>query len=98
MLHLARLLSDNAGGNLTAKQNEFARTIHSSGAELLALINDILGLAKIESGTVTLNVAQEQFGEVCESVERTFRQVALDKGLAFELSVAAGLPAAVETD
>jgi signal transduction histidine kinase/ActR/RegA family two-component response regulator/HAMP domain-containing protein len=98
LLILARLLADNVGGNLTEKQIEFARTIHSSGAELLALINDILDLAKIESGTVTLNIAQEKFGEICEAVERTFRQVAVDKGLAFELSVAAGLPAAVETD
>ncbi|HXU43560.1 MAG TPA: ATP-binding protein, partial [Burkholderiales bacterium] len=98
LLILARLLSDNVGGNLTSKQVEFARTIHSSGAELLALINDILDLAKIESGTVTLNIAQEPFSEICESVDRTFRQVAGDKGLEFQLTVAPGLPAAVETD
>ncbi|MEA3195142.1 MAG: hypothetical protein QOD26_3475, partial [Betaproteobacteria bacterium] len=98
LLILARLLSDNVGGNLTAKQIEFARTIHSSGAELLALINDILDLAKIESGTVTLNIAQEPFGEICDSVERTFRQVAADKGLEFKLEVDGALPAWVETD
>ena len=41
LLILARLLADNVGGNLTPKQVEFARTIHSSGAELLAVVNDI---------------------------------------------------------
>jgi CheY-like chemotaxis protein/nitrogen-specific signal transduction histidine kinase len=98
LLILARLLADNVGGNLTPKQVEFARTIHSSGAELLALINDILDLAKIESGTVTLNIASERFSEVCEYVERTFRQIANDKGLEFSIEVDASLPMAMETD
>ncbi|HEY7237795.1 MAG TPA: ATP-binding protein, partial [Burkholderiales bacterium] len=98
LLILARLLADNVGGNLTPKQVEFARTIHSSGAELLALINDILDLAKIESGTVTLNIAAERFTDITEYVERTFRQMASDKGLEFVVSVDRTLPAAMETD
>ncbi len=98
LLILARLLADNVGGNLTLKQVEFARTIHSSGAELLALINDILDLAKIESGTVTLNIAAERFADVCDYVERTFRQMATDKGLEFTFTVDEELPGAMETD
>jgi len=98
LLILARLLADNVGGNLTAKQVEFARTIHSSGAELLALINDILDLAKIESGTVTLNIAPERFDEITDYLERTFRQMAADKDLEFVIAVDPGLPAAIETD
>jgi signal transduction histidine kinase/HAMP domain-containing protein/ActR/RegA family two-component response regulator len=98
LLILARLLADNAGGNLTAKQVEFARTIHSSGAELLLLINDILDLAKIESGTVTLNIDAERFADVADSVERTFRQVAADKGLELHIVLGDGLPAAIQTD
>jgi signal transduction histidine kinase/ActR/RegA family two-component response regulator len=98
LLILARLLADNVGGNLTPKQVEFARTIHSSGAELLALINDILDLAKIESGTVTLNIAAERFEDVVDSVERTFRQMAQDKGLEFVVALGAELPPAVQTD
>ena len=98
LLILARLLADNVGGNLTPKQVEFARTIHSSGAELLALINDILDLAKIESGTVTLNIASERFEDVVDSVERTFRQMANDKGLEFVVARGAELPPAMQTD
>jgi signal transduction histidine kinase/CheY-like chemotaxis protein len=98
LLILARLLADNVGGNLTPKQVEFARTIHSSGAELLALINDILDLAKIESGTVTLAIAPEPFEDLTDYVERTFRQVATDKGLALDVTIDARLPAAIETD
>ena len=98
LLILARLLADNVGGNLTSKQVEFAKTIHSSGAELLALINDILDLAKIESGTVTLNIAQERFEDIREHVERTFRQMATDKGLEFVVAISDELPPFLETD
>jgi signal transduction histidine kinase/HAMP domain-containing protein/ActR/RegA family two-component response regulator len=98
LLILARLLADNAGGNLSQKQVEFARTIHSSGAELLALINDILDLAKIESGTVTLSIAAEKIAEVTDYAERNFRQMAADKGLEFVVAASPELPAALETD
>src|SRR5262245_47319477 len=98
LLILARLLSDNIGGNLTAKQVEFARTIHSSGAELLALINDILDLAKIESGTVTLNIADEAFRDISDSAERIFSQVASAKNLEFAIAIDRSLPASIETD
>src|SRR5688572_32520981 len=73
-------------------------TLFRSGAELLALINDILDLAKIESGTVTLNVAPEPFEDIRDSVERTFRQVASDKGLEFAVQIDPALPRDVETD
>ncbi|HEX6692698.1 MAG TPA: HAMP domain-containing protein, partial [Burkholderiales bacterium] len=98
LLILARLLADNVAGNLSSKQVEFARTIHSSGAELLALINDILDLAKIESGTVTLNIAEETFADLGAYAERTFRQMAADKGLAFAIELAPELPMAMLTD
>src|SRR5882672_6133402 len=98
LLILARLLADNVGGNLTQKQVEFSRTIHASGAELLGLINDILDLAKIESGTVTLNIALEPFTDLCDYVERTFSQLAADKGLELGVEVGEGLPAALDTD
>jgi signal transduction histidine kinase/HAMP domain-containing protein/ActR/RegA family two-component response regulator len=98
LLILARLLVENADGNLTPKQVEFAQTILSSGTDLLSLINDILDLAKIESGTVTLNVAPERLSELCDYVDRAFRQLARDKGLEFGIVVDASLPPVIETD
>jgi signal transduction histidine kinase len=99
LLILARLLADNPGGKLDAKQVKFAQTIHASGLDLLTLINDLLDLAKIESGAVTaLNVAPARFADLREDLERTFRQVAQDKGLTFAITVDPALPPALRTD
>src|SRR5207249_9976726 len=54
ILVLGQQLATNAGGNLLPKQVDFARTIHSSGSDLLNLITDILDRSTIESGTVTV--------------------------------------------
>jgi signal transduction histidine kinase/CheY-like chemotaxis protein len=98
LLILAQLLAENATGNLTAKQVEYAQTICVAGNELLALVNDILDMAKVESGTVTLNLGTVRLDDLCEQVERSFRQIARDKGLAFRVSMGKGLPAAIRTD
>jgi PAS domain S-box-containing protein len=99
LLILARLLADNAGGNLTAKQVQFAQTIYDSGMDLLSLINDLLDLAKIESGAVTaLNIAPARLDDLREDLERSFAQLAQDKGLEFRVSFDAALPAVIRTD
>jgi PAS domain S-box-containing protein len=99
LLILARLLADNVGGNLSRKQVQFAQTIYASGMDLLALINDLLDLAKIESGTVaTLRIAPARVDELREDLERTFRQIAQDRGLDFGISIDDGVPASIRTD
>jgi signal transduction histidine kinase/ActR/RegA family two-component response regulator/HAMP domain-containing protein len=98
LLILAQLLSDNATHNLSPKQIDYANTIYAAGNDLLSLINDILDLAKIESGTVTLNIAPERFSDLVDFVERTFRQVAHDKDLEFTVVIDPDLPLSVQTD
>ena len=80
------------------KQVEFARTIHASGNDLLSLINDILDLSKIESGTVTVDIAALRFHDLQDYVERTFRHVAEAKDLEFRIEADAELPSTMFTD
>src|SRR5262249_51675841 len=77
---------------------DFARTIHGSGGDLLALINDILDLSKIESGTITVEPGDVLFTELRDYVEQNFRHVAQHKALDFKVELAAGLPLAIKTD
>jgi len=98
LLILSRMLSDNQDGNLSGKQVEFARTIHGSGADLLALINDILDLSKIESGTITVDAAEVPFRDLRDYVEQNFRHVAQQKTLDFAVRLGSGLPRAFITD
>jgi HAMP domain-containing protein/signal transduction histidine kinase/CheY-like chemotaxis protein len=98
LLILSQILSENADGNLTTKQVGFAQTIHSSGSDLLDLINDILDLSKIESGTMAVDITPVPFVEVRRFVDSTFRQVADLKNLQFTVDLDPALPPAVQTD
>ncbi len=98
LLILSGILGENAEGTLSSKQVEYAQTIHSSGNDLLDLINDILDLAKIESGTATVDLGDVVLEELRDTLERTFRPVAEKRKLEFAISLAPGVPPALRTD
>jgi len=98
LLILSKKLADNGETNLTTKQVEMATTIRRAGVDLLTLINDILDLSKIESGTTSVDIAEESLEEICTDVERTFRGVAQERALTFAVVREADVPEAFETD
>ncbi|MCU1503943.1 MAG: sensor hybrid histidine kinase [Ilumatobacteraceae bacterium] len=98
LLILAEQLEDNPDRNMTALQVQYASVIRASGHDLLGLLNGILDLAKVESGTVVLEMADLSIDEVCDSLRREFDLVAQGKGLAFAVDVAVGCPSHIVSD
>jgi CheY-like chemotaxis protein len=98
ILILGQQLTDNPEGNLTAKQVEFARTIHGAGTDLLTLISDILDLSKIESGTVTVDAEEIFFSNLLDMVARPFRHEADTRQLSFEIHLDSNLGRTLVTD
>ena len=98
LLILSDQLCKNSEGNLTLKQVEFSKTIHASGNDLLMLINDILDLSKIESGTVAVDVSELRLDELQRSVERSFRHFAESKHVGFAVEMEQPLPKSLVTD
>ncbi len=98
LMILSQMLGDNTEGTLTPKQVEWARTIHGAGGDLLALISDVLDLAKIEAGKLDIESSEAAFGDVRSTLERTFAPVAEKRALAFDVRLAPELPPSFQTD
>jgi signal transduction histidine kinase/DNA-binding response OmpR family regulator/CHASE3 domain sensor protein len=97
-LILSKLLADNPRGNLTEEQVKFANTIHSSGNDLLTLINDILDLSKIEAGHIEIHAESLSVERLVKGLVPQFQPMAEQKGLIFEVSTSPDCPPIVETD
>ncbi len=97
-LILSKLLADNKGANLTPDQVRYAQTIHGAGNDLLALINDILDLAKIEAGQTRMEIDEVSLSRLVHQVVEPLRPMAQEKKLLLEVEVEPGVPERIQTD
>lgn len=93
---LSSLLAEDMQKRGLEKLAEHSRIIHNSGGDLLKLINEILDLAKIESGQIGLEIAKVQVDRL--NAGREFRQLAEEKGIEFDVQVMPGAPETITTD
>jgi signal transduction histidine kinase/HAMP domain-containing protein/FixJ family two-component response regulator len=98
LLILAQQLEDNPDHNMTDTQVEYASVIRASGNDLLNLLNSILDLAKVESGTVTVEMTDLSVGELRGALLREFEHVAQGKGLGYSIDLAPDSPEDIVTD
>ena len=98
LLILSKMLADNGEANLNPKQVQYAQTIYSSGNDLLELINEVLDLAKIESGAVEFEPRPMVLAELREFLEQSFRHIAQGKNLEFQIDFSPTLPEMITTD
>lgn len=97
-LILAKLLADNKDGTLSPEQVKYAQAILSSNNDLLALINDILDLSKIEAGHVELADETIATSSVVQRLRETFEPLARQKGLALQLAAESDAPTQLVVD
>jgi signal transduction histidine kinase/HAMP domain-containing protein/CheY-like chemotaxis protein len=98
LLILARLLAQNPGRNLSAKQVEYANVIHSAGSDLLQLINDILDLSKVEAGRMDIRAERFPLSALLEDIRATFQPLTAEKGLDFAVETDRATPPELFTD
>jgi signal transduction histidine kinase len=92
IIGFSALLAEGVPGPLTAKQRRHVGHIQTSGQHLLAVINDILDLSKVEAGKMTLTLQPVDLGQVVQESLTLVRGEAAAKGLRLEAAVPADLP------
>ncbi|PZF70824.1 response regulator [Taibaiella soli] len=98
ILLLGRLLSENNDHNLSSDQVEYANVIQSSGYGLLALIDEILDLSKIEAGKMVLEYETVAVRDIVNDMRSVFEPMAAEKKLQFIVDVKPEVPYSIETD
>src|SRR5690606_32018389 len=95
---LSKLLAEDGDNPLSAKQQQYARTIHESGNDLLQQINEILDMARIESGKVHIDAQSTAFAELVRLAEGSFRAVAQTRHVDFEIELDPAVGEHLRTD
>jgi len=98
ILILSQLFANNKDGNLSAKQVQSAGAIHSSGEDLLILINEILDLSKVEAGKIELVLEDIEIQSVVNDLTRIFGDLSSQKGVPFLIDHKTDLPGHIHTD
>lgn len=98
LLILSQLLSENKGGNLSAKQIEYAQTIYMSGSDLLKMIDEILDLSKVDAGKMEINYEDVQLSDIESFVEQNFAALASRKAIDLKVHIAEDIPQNIVTD
>jgi signal transduction histidine kinase/HAMP domain-containing protein len=98
LLMLAEQLKDDPEHNMSASQVQYASVILASGQDLLKLLNSILDLAKVESGTISVEMHEVSLGQLRSVLLDQFEPIALDKHISYSIDVVAGAPQDIVTD
>jgi signal transduction histidine kinase/HAMP domain-containing protein/ActR/RegA family two-component response regulator len=98
LLILAEQLESDSGHTMTETQIQYASVIRASGQDLLELLNSVLDLAKVESGTVAINLTEVAVLQLQKDLVRDFEHVARGKGLTYQVDLAPGGPDTIVTD
>jgi signal transduction histidine kinase len=92
ILGYTELILDNIYGEAPERMREVIERVQTNGRHLLGLINDVLDLAKIEAGQLTLSLADYSLKEIVDGVIIALEPLAAAKRLAFKAELPADLP------
>jgi CheY-like chemotaxis protein/CHASE3 domain sensor protein len=95
---LAKLLGENAKGNLDSEQVKFAQSIYSAGNDLLNLINDILDISRVEAGKLDLRAEKIDIQRLINDLGLTFTPLTNQKNLLLKMQMAPATAPTIVTD